>query len=124
MQYKDEHTIDVLAVFNYITKQYDVFAELKCDKYLGGYGLVVLPGYRGRNIATELLKARVPFMKEIGLGVTSTVFTGIGSQTAAKKAGFEEVYAIKYTDLKQVSSQFSYLNTKSEFCKVQTLKIA
>lgn len=40
--------------------------------------------YRGRGIATEMLKARRPFLEALGLKVTSTAFTGIGTQKAAK----------------------------------------
>jgi hypothetical protein len=47
------------------------------------------------GIATEMLKARVPLLKALGLNVTSNGFTGIASQVAAKNADFEDVYVIK-----------------------------
>lgn len=50
--------------------------------------------YRGLGIATEMLKARRPFLKALGLSLTSTSFTGTASQKAAQKAGYVEDYAI------------------------------
>lgn len=51
--------------------------------------------FRGLGIATEMLKARIPLLKAIGLSVTSTVFSVIGSQKAAKNAGFIEDFVIR-----------------------------
>jgi GNAT superfamily N-acetyltransferase len=82
-------------VLDYTAKQFDVFSEFKVNRYLGSYGLVINPAYRGRGIATEMLKARVPLLKALGLNVTSNTFSGIGSQIAAKKADYEDVYVIK-----------------------------
>lgn len=64
------------------------------DEFLGGLGLVVNSKYRGRGIATEMLKARRPFLKAAGLQLTSTSFTASASQKAAEKAGYEENFAI------------------------------
>lgn len=46
------------------------------ESYLYGFGLAVHPAYRGKNIATEIIKARYPLMKTLNLTLTSTAFTG------------------------------------------------
>lgn len=50
------------------------------DKHVGAFGLSVDPKYRGRGIATEILKARAPMCKAVGIGLTSNIFTGEASQ--------------------------------------------
>lgn len=57
-------------------REFDVFGHYKVSEYLYGFGLAVDPVYRGRGIATEILKARFPLMKTLNLTLTSTAFTG------------------------------------------------
>lgn len=71
-------------------QQFNIFEHFEVDQCLYGFGLAVDPTYRGRGIATELLKARFPLLKSLGLNITSTAFTGPASQAAAKKAGFHD----------------------------------
>lgn len=75
-------------------KQFDVFQHYNVNAYLIAYGLCVDTAYRARGIATEMLKARGPLLKALGLKVTTTAFTGIGSQKAALKAGYEENFVM------------------------------
>jgi RimJ/RimL family protein N-acetyltransferase len=75
-------------------QQFNVFQQYNVDEYLIAYGLCVDSTYRGRGVATEMLKARRPLLKALGLKVTTTAFTGIGSQKAAEKAGYEENFVI------------------------------
>lgn len=79
----------------YTNKEADIFGKYNVDKYLTSMGLCVKPEYRGRGIATELLKVRPKIMENLGLTLSVTTFTSLGSQTAAKNAGFEEVYVIR-----------------------------
>lgn len=58
-------------------------------------GLAVSAKYRGRKFSSEILKARFPLCKAIGVTVTSTVFTSLLSQKAAERAGFKETYSIE-----------------------------
>jgi hypothetical protein len=90
---------------------------------LAAYGLVVSADYRGRAIATEIIKARVPLMEKLGVSVTATAFSVIGSQKAARYAGFEDVYVISYEDLKKVDPRFDFANKLSKIYKVMALKI-
>lgn len=107
----------------YTTKQFNVFESYSVDKYLTAYGLCVNPEYRGRGIATEILKARVPIMKALGLQVTSTSFTGIGSQTAAKKAGYEERFVMSYADLQKIYPRFDFSRSVTKDFKTMVLKL-
>lgn len=80
---------------DYAKQEFNTFEHYNVDEYLIAYGLCVDTEYRGRGIATEMLKARAPLLKAFNLKVTTTAFTGIGSQVAAKKAGYEENFSIK-----------------------------
>lgn len=75
-------------------KQFDVWSFYKVEAYLASIGLSVHPDYRGRGIAVEMLKTRKEILKILGLKLTSTQFTGIGSQKSAKKAGYEENFVV------------------------------
>lgn len=70
--------------------QFDVWSHYNVDAYLASMGLAVHSEFRGRGIAVEMLKAREEILKILGLKLTSTQFTGIGSQKSAIKAGFQE----------------------------------
>lgn len=107
----------------YTLKQFDVFAAYNVDKYLTAHGLCVDPRYRGRGIATEILKARVPILKGLGLKVTSTLFSAIGSQTAAKNAGFKNVYAISYSELVKIFPGFDFSKSVTKILKTMALTV-
>lgn len=80
---------------DYIAEQADIYGKYNVDQFLAAYALCVDRAYRGNGIATEMLKSRVPFMKAMGLKVTGTAFTAIGSQIAAKRAGYEEYFVMR-----------------------------
>lgn len=84
----------MFSIMDYTMKQFNIFEKFNVTDYLSAYGLCVNPEYTGRGIATELLKARVPLLKALGLKVTSTLFTSIGAQKAALKAGYQEDFVI------------------------------
>lgn len=75
-------------MMDYVEKQADVFNRYGVDKYLCGLGLSVNPLYRSRGIATEIINARIPLLKHLGLTLTSTAFSAVGSAKAASKVGF------------------------------------
>lgn len=79
---------------SYAQQEFNVFRRYNVENYLIAYGLCVDTDYRGRGIATEMLKARAPLLKVLGLKITTTAFTGIGSQKAAEKAGYEDNFVI------------------------------
>ena len=92
LQIEDENVLQICGLIEYTTKEADIYNKYNVDRYLSAFGLVVDRSYRGCGLAKHLLHARIPLMQYIGLTVTVTSFTGIGSQTAAKNAGYEELY--------------------------------
>jgi RimJ/RimL family protein N-acetyltransferase len=80
---------------DYICDRGDIYKKYNVNEYLAEYGLCVNRDYRCRGIATEMLKARIPYMKDMGLKVTGTAFTVTGSQIAAERAGFVDYFVIR-----------------------------
>lgn len=79
----------------YAASQFDPFEHFGVDEYLIAYGLCVDPAYRGRGIATEILRARLSLLKALELKVTASAFTGPGSQRAAFKCGYKDNFVIR-----------------------------
>ncbi|KAL7028453.1 hypothetical protein ACKWTF_005842 [Chironomus riparius] len=121
---EDENVLQICALIEYTTKLADIYNKYNVDRYLSAFGLVVDRSYRGCGLAKHLLHARVPLMQYIGLSVTVTSFTGIGSQTAAKNAGYEELYVKSYDELAEISPQFYFTNNRSKMYKVMGLKVS
>lgn len=100
----DEHDIELPLKNQKLRKLFEIarFISKKCETLqpqgvefvLEGMGLSVSKDYRKRGVATKMLEGRIPLMKSVGLTTTSTIFTGKGSQTAAKKAGYTEYFEI------------------------------
>jgi GNAT superfamily N-acetyltransferase len=114
---------DIVEILGYSAQQFNVFEAYKVDHYLSGRGLCVNPSYRGRGIATEVLKARIPMMKALGLKVTSTHYNAIGSQMTAKKAGYKETFSIPYQELEQKFPNFKNATKSSKYLKRMNLEI-
>lgn len=76
----------------------DPFTLYSCDRYLSAIGLSVLPTFRGQGLGMELLRARVPLCRALGLGVTATIFTGGAAQKQAQRAGFTRLAQLRYAD--------------------------
>jgi GNAT superfamily N-acetyltransferase len=114
---------DILDTLAFTGQQFNVFEAYKVDHYLSGRGLCVNPSYRGRGIATEVLKARIPMMKALGLKVTSTPYSAIGSQTAAAKAGHKETYVISYNDFGQKFPHIEFYSKTTKHFKTMDLTI-
>ena len=74
---------------------FDPFTHYSVDKLMFALGLIVLPEYRQRGIAFELMKARELIGKAVGIQVSSNVFTSFGAQRAAEKAGYEDNFSIR-----------------------------
>lgn len=78
------------GAMEYTRSLFDVYSHYNVERYISSLGLSVNTKYRGRGIATQLLLARVPLCKAVGVQITTTTFTGIASQKCAEKVGFEE----------------------------------
>uniref|UniRef100_A0A182QBT5 N-acetyltransferase domain-containing protein n=1 Tax=Anopheles farauti TaxID=69004 RepID=A0A182QBT5_9DIPT len=107
----------IYDLVDYTMKIANVYERYGVDRYLGAMGLSVAPKYRGRGIATEILRARIPLCKGVGLPMTSTCFTAIGSQIAAAKAGYEETHVVSYDDLAKVDERFVFPNITTTHVK-------
>lgn len=109
--------------FAFINGQFNVFDHYNVIDYLYAHGLAVKTEYRGRGIATELLKARVPFMKAHDLTVTASLFTTSGSQKAATTIGFCEDFSISYEKMQKYFDDLDFSLVDTPDCKLLTLKI-
>lgn len=92
-------------------------------RLISAAGLCVIEKYRSRGIATKLLKAHAPLLKCIGLKVTSTIFTTIAAQKAAKAAGYEENFSISYDELGKKFPKMDFSHVSKGCCKVMSLKV-
>lgn len=123
LQFEDLDVIDVFDALILTSKRCDVYSVYKIDQYLTSYGLCVKPDYRQMGIGTEMLKARSAVLRAFGLTVTSTGFTGVGSQCAAKKAGYEESLVMPYADIEKLIPRFDFSSCEAKFYKIMTLTI-
>lgn len=70
-----------------------------------------------------MLKARAPILKAFGLTVTSTAFTTIGSQIAARKAGYDEVFAISFAELQEKIPNVDFSLSTTKMFKTLAMRI-
>lgn len=101
---------------------FDPFKHYSVDVIMFALGLFVLPEYRQRGVAVELLKARELIGKSVKIQVTSNVFTSFGAQRAADKAGYDENFAIKFTDLEKLDENSKMPGIKEEMLKFMSKK--
>jgi GNAT superfamily N-acetyltransferase len=102
---------------------FDVMDHYKVDRFLSAQGLCVDSKFRGRGIATEILKARAPLMACIGLEVTSAIFSTLGAQKAALAAGYDWNYSIEFTELDKKVSGMDFSNGHGRSCQILSLKV-
>lgn len=95
----------------------------KVDRVMFAAGLCVDQKFRGRGIATEILKARLPLMRVIDIEVTSSIFSTVGAQKAAKAAGYDENFSINYEDFQTKFPELDFSHAFKTSCKVLSLKI-
>jgi GNAT superfamily N-acetyltransferase len=74
-QVEDPDLKKLFEVFDFIDAKFNIAEHFGINQYLYGVGLLVKPQYRGQGIATEMLKARFPFLNVLGLNVTSAFFS-------------------------------------------------
>lgn len=71
-----------------------------------------------------MLKARSPFLKTFAeLKVTSTIFTSVGSQKAAIRAGYEENLSVKLDEVKKIVQAMNFSANDPEDCKIFSMEI-
>lgn len=104
----------IRACFDYPCELMNVFNHYNIDKYLCALGLSVDPAYRGQGIGAQILRAREPLCRALGLPVTITSFTAIESQTLAERVGFELLLDIPYSEYKEDGEVvFKAMNAKT-----------
>jgi hypothetical protein len=84
------------------------------DRFLTDQGLCTSRNHRHRGIAVEMLKARVPIMRQLGIKVTSADFSVIGSQKAAEKAGYREIWSMGYDELGRLFPSVDFSKAKAD----------
>ncbi|EAT34935.1 AAEL012863-PA [Aedes aegypti] len=89
-----------------LLKQANIFEKYGIENYLSAWGLSVSPKYRGRGVGTELLRARIPMCRAMGLTVTVTLFSNPGSQIPAAKVGFYDEIVVTYKELEEQGYHF------------------
>ncbi|XP_058822545.1 uncharacterized protein LOC131684045 [Topomyia yanbarensis] len=123
LKLQSERIRDIITTNEYMTEQFNIGERYGVDRYLTAYGLAINRRYRGRGIATAMLKARVPMCRAFGLKLTSTNFTALGSQLAAAKAGFETDLEVTYEDFAKMGPRYSFPGIRSKSLKLMSLKI-
>jgi GNAT superfamily N-acetyltransferase len=108
---------------DYIEMKSNIYEHYNVDHYVSAAGLCVDENYRGRGIATEILKTRAALLRAIGLKVTSAVFSTIGGQKAAHAAGYEENFSTQYEDFEKLFPSMRFSHVRGLCCKVLSLKI-
>ncbi|XP_055547737.1 uncharacterized protein LOC129731627 [Wyeomyia smithii] len=120
---KSEKQGNLLNIVEYVSKQFDFSERYGVENRLVAYGLAVNKRYRGRGIATEILKARVPMCKALGIKLAAHPFSAIGSQRAASSAGYRTDYEITYDDLAKLGSEYTLPGIKSKSFKLMSFPI-
>jgi len=110
-------------IMKFIGESFNVYGHYGVDRIMFAAGLCVDKQYRGRGIATEILKARVHVLKAIGVEVTSSIFSTVGAQKAAKAAGYDENFSISYEEMDEKLPTLNFSHGYGNTCKVLSLKI-
>lgn len=114
---------EIVEIVDFADAEFNPFKVFRVEQMLTSYALCVYPPFRGHGIATEMLKARTEMLKALNLTVTSTFFTTLGSQIAAKKANFEESWMMTYEDLQRKFPNFDFAHANTKFYKKMSLTI-
>lgn len=70
----------------------------------------------------QMLRARGEVGKHVEVQVSSNVFSSLGAQKAAIKAGFEESFSIKYSSLPELTEDGHFPDIKDEYLKIMSEK--
>lgn len=109
--------------FTFLEKKFPIAEHYNVDHFLNCMGLAVKTEYRERGIGLEMLKARIPYMNELGLKINATIFTGKASQNAAVKVGFEENCSIDFSELQEIFPNMDFSLADTDQCKAMSLVI-
>lgn len=122
-QPSEKEMIEHQDLLEYIMKQHNVFEKYGVDMYLSDYALCTKKEFRYRGIATEFIRSLTQMMKVLNIPVTSSIYTVIGSQKAAVKAGHTETLKISYNELVKSYPTFDFSKSNAEFVKFFDFKL-
>jgi hypothetical protein len=114
---------DLIAASKIVEKQFPSYKHFKVDKILKCYGMATHPLHRGRGIATQLFIARDALLRYLGLEVSVAECTGIGSQIAAERAGYQCHLVLEYAKLHEFQPGLYFDGIKHKFLKVMSCQI-
>ena len=85
-------------ILNIALKDVDICELFGVDKYMSAFGLLVHPDFRGQGLSEQLIKARFPLGRALGLKATMTFFSPAAAQRASEKAGMRMYKEALYDD--------------------------
>lgn len=107
---------------DFIKNEFNVLNHYGVNRCITAAGLCVVEKFRRCGIATRILQNREHILKAIGVDVTTTLFTTIGAQKAAKAAGYDENYSISYEKLAEIFPKLNLSHVAGEYCKIMSKK--
>lgn len=122
-KFKSNEIQGILKILDFAGRKFNVYDVYDTDKNMAGLGLCINYDYRYRGIATEMLKARINLMKEVGVNLTSTYYTAVGSQKAAEKAGYKESFVVSFEDLGKEFPEIDFSRSSAKCFKAMDVKI-
>ncbi|XP_049883929.1 uncharacterized protein LOC126379264 [Pectinophora gossypiella] len=122
-QTEDKVWAKLFGAVDAVSRGVNIFEKYRVEQYLTAYGLVVDPKWRGLSVGKEILRARVPLCKALGIKVTATVFTAGASQAVAAKAGFTTIFEISYEDLAKRGFIFPGIEEDTKSSKLMVLVV-
>ncbi|XP_053692412.1 uncharacterized protein LOC128740866 [Sabethes cyaneus] len=122
-EFEGEKKQNVQRIMEYVSKQFNCADHYGTVNRLIAYGLSVNKRYRGRGIATEILKARVPMCKALGIKLAAHPFSAPGSQGAATKAGYRTDYEISFEELAKLGPEYTLPGIQSKYFKFMSFPI-
>jgi hypothetical protein len=108
---------------HYIETRYNIMEQYDVDRYMFTAGLCVHKKHRCKGVATQILKARGPLMKAIGVEVTASIFSTVGAQNAASSAGFTHHYSILYEDFEKIFPEIDFSHAYGGSVKLSAFKL-
>ena len=108
---------------NYINGKADAMKIFNVDRLMCTAGLCVGKTHSGRGIATEILKSRALLLKTLAIELTTSIFSTVGAQKAAKKAGYEEIFSRNFEELQKDLPEMDFSHAFGTSCRVLALKI-
>lgn len=108
---------------NYIENRFDIYDHYDVDRFMFTAGLCVHKKHRCKGVATQILKARGPLMKAIGINVTASIFSTVGAQNAASSAGFTHHYSIIYDDFEKIFPEMDFSHAYGGSVKLSAFKL-